>query len=335
VRIQTLLGGLALAVAACSSSIAPSHGPSDPLRPAASGATTGHHRLPSFVAFRAVRPARLRVVRPETGRVAWSGPIPSSEGFAASLRRHVAYLPVRRRHCHLTVLRIPLRPSSTSRGVIRRVASIQAGAIDDVDALPALSGDGSQLALIAAYPLSARSDPRHENCGDRESLLIVQLPKGTREHPQPKVRYLSSGRAEELDDLVWDHDRLLVRITQVRRDGDVSRVRDVGPATRSLSAARVVLRESQGDPGPVFPYRGCLSVLSHRGIHCVRHGRVTPQQRFPAGLPRHVTQVSVAAESRKLLLLQTANGTTYWSDGFSAHQIPVTVNGVWGESTWS
>lgn len=338
VRLPVAIAVLALVAGACSGSSAslpsgrtgwPATSASAEPRP-----SSGGQRPPPFVAFRAVRPARLRVVDTASGQVRWSVRVPSSVGYAASLRDHAAYLPVARESCVLTLVRTALREGRGAGVATRRVANIDGGLVDNVDAMPALSADGSRLTLVVTSkqpggPVGGMS----EECGDTDSLVIIRLPGAGTGRQRPEVHYVMADSGAQLDDLAWDHRRVLVRVTQVQ-DPRASVVRAVGPRTRVLSAAPVVLREPNGRYGPVFRYDGCLSVIFNRAVRCVRHGHLAPPRRSAPTLPRRVAHVSVSDESGNLLLVQTRSGTTYWWDGRLAHVVPVTARGRWGEPTW-
>lgn len=252
-------------------------------------------------------------------------------GFAASPQNGIAYVPSARGSCRLAVVRISLRGGD--RASTRRVeVRLNGGPIDSVNAQPALSPDGSQLALVVASQPTTPASP-HALCGDTDSLVIVRLAGHPADPGRPRVRYVHARPGDQLDNLAWDHDHVLVRATSIQRP-NVSIVRAVGPAIAAVPDAPVVLREPRGRYGPVFRYRSCRSVIAHRAIWCVRNGHLANRLLTAPTLPRRVTHVSVSAKSPSLLLLQRPDGTTYWWDGHATHPVPVTVRGRWNEPTW-
>lgn len=276
---------------------------------------------PSFIAFEPGRHERLLVVDAATGRVQETATGPGSAGYAASLTTGLAYLPIDRANCRLTVLRVPLT-SATSRHTNRRVAAIHGGPIDDVQAQPALSVDGNELAVLVASRPSVDSG-MGPTCGDTDQVAIVSLTRGT-------VRYVTSRAGDQLDDLAWDGSRLLVRITSPSRPVS-SHVVEIGGETKSLSGGRMVIAERGGRPGPVFRWHGGLAVLDSGALHRVSDGHVVSKP-LPGtgGQPTSVDRVSVAPNGVDLLL-QTSAGAVYWWNGHSTRDVPVTVAGHWDE----
>jgi hypothetical protein len=278
---------------------------------------------PFFIAFEPGRRDRLLVVDVATGHVTETVTGPGSEGYAASLTTRLAYLPVDRSHCRLAVVRVSL-PSAVSRHASRRVAVVHGGPVDDVEAQPALSLNGKKLAVVVTSPPSLDA-ATGSTCGDTDRVAIVSLRRGT-------VRYVTSRVGDQLDDLSWVGPRLLVRVTSPSRPV-TSDVVAIGSETTNLSAARTVLTERRGRPGPVFRWDAGLAAVYSGRLHRVADDRILAKPLAGIdGLPKSVVRVSVAAHGE--LLLQTRSGSVYWSDGKLTRQVPVTIAGRWDEPSW-
>lgn len=304
--------------------------------PASPGGVAG---APRFLAFRPGRRERLLVVDALTGRVLNSYAAPSSEGYAASLRQRIAYLPVvQRSYCRLRIDWLALPRHRTTQSTVHRLVTLQGGREDDVLAQPALSRDGRRLALIGASGASngagATSRCRTTRVRDvvTQPITILYLQVGPIGPRVTRVRTIAADTGAVLDDLAWYGRRLLVRATPYRHPA-TSFVREIGPHASALSQARAVLREPGGRLGPVFRYGDCLSVITDGVIRCVSHQRVLRARSSGTGLPRRVARVSVGDRSGRLLA-QTRNGDTFWWDGARSQLIPVTVGGHWAEPTW-
>jgi hypothetical protein len=279
-----------------------------------------------MIAFEPGRHDRLLVVDPATGRVTRTIVGPGSEGYAVGRDGEFAYLPVYERDCRMSIDRVSLAGVVSGERTYRKIAVVLGGPIDDVQAQPALSPDGKDLAVIVASRTSVDTG-MNPGCGGTDSIAIVHLSTAA-------VRYVSGAAGDQFADLAWDGSKLLVQVTPVPYR-NVSIVREVGPQTTALSGARRVLREPRGRYGPVFRWGYCLAVISAGGISCVRAGRVTAPASLgqSSGLPPRVERVSVAADGKDLLI-QTSSGATYWWDGHTSQQVPVTVPGHWDEPTW-
>ena len=231
----------------------------------------------------------------------------------------------------MAVVRVSLRHGDR-RPSRHLVARVNGGPVDSVTAQPALSPDGSQLALVVTSQPTTSASP-HTVCGDTDSLVIVRFTGQAAGFQRSRVRYIPACPGDQLDDLFWDDNHVLVRTTNFQHP-NVSVVRDIAPGTTMVSDGPVVLREPRSRYGPVFRYRGCRSVVTRKSIWCVRRGHLAHQVLRSPTLPQRVTHVSVSAKSPSLLLLQRPDGTTYWWDGQTAHLVPVTVRGRWNEPTW-
>ena len=304
-------------LAACSNG--PGSDPTGGIHPIA---TRSPGASPAFVAFEPGKHDRLLVVDTATGRVKQTATGPGSESYAASLTLRLVYLPVEVSNCRLAVLRVPLTTASPRHS--RRVAVVRGGPIDDVEAQPALSSDGSHLAVLVASPPSVNSG-MGPTCGDTDRIAIVSVRRGS-------VHYVSGRAGEQLDDLAWDGSKLLVRVTSPFRPA-TSHVVLVGAKTLDLSAASTILTERHGRPGPVFRWHSALAVVQSGELHRVADGHVIAKPLGGIeGLPNSVVRVSVAAHGA--LLMQTRAGSVYWSNGKSVQQVPVTIAGRWDEPSW-
>jgi hypothetical protein len=285
------------------------------------------HRV--FAAFEPGRHDQLLLVDSVTGHVIHTTRVPGSDGYAANLRRNLWYLPVAgAAACRMVVDRVRFGGMRPDPGSATKIAVLDGGFVDSVSAQPALSADGSELATVLATRPTLKDSGAGPSCGSTDTIAVLDT--GTHD-----VRYLIGRTGDQVDDLAWDHHKLIVRVTPFPHGG-TSVVRELDPAnTTTYTRGRVVLREPHGRPGPVLRFDGCLTVVTEGTIGCIRSGHILLSHSLhpPSGLPAAIERVTVADNGTDLLL-QTPNGETYWWRDSTLHKVPVTVNGHWDEPTW-
>jgi hypothetical protein len=304
-----------------------------PAHPAAQGST---HRSASvsvathqaFAAFEPGRHDQLLLVDSVTGRVLHMIRALGSVGYAANLRRGLWYLPVAvAAACQMVVDRVTFGGTGPARVGATKLDVLDGGFVDSMSAQPALSADGTELATVLATGPTLKNAGNGPSCGSTDTVAVLDI--RTR-----AVRYLAGRAGDQVDDLAWDHHKLIVRVTPFRPGESV--VREVDPTkTLIYSRGRVVLREPHGRPGPVFRFDGCLAVVTEGTIGCIRNGhiRLSHSDHSPSGLPTAVERVTVADDPTNLLL-QTPSGETYWWRDNTLHKVPITVKGHWDEPSW-
>lgn len=300
------------------------------------GAQDSTHRSPkasvgphsAFAAFEPGRHDQLLLVDPVTGHVVHATRAPGSEGYAANLRRSLWYLPVAAAAaCRTAVDRVRFGSMRPDPGNATKIAVLDGGPVDSVDAQPALSADGAELAIVLDTQRTLMDPGAGATCGSTATIAVLN----TRTH---NVHYLVGRAGDQVDDLAWDHNNLIARLTPFQHS-TTSAVEELDPTkTASYTHGRIVLREAHGRPGPVFRFHGCLAVITGGTIGCIRGGsiRLSHGLHPPTGLPATVERATVAGNGTDLLV-QTPDGATYWWRDNTLHKIPVTVRGHWDEPT--
>jgi hypothetical protein len=282
-----------------------------------------------FAAFEPARHDELLVVDAVTGRVLRTVRAPSSEGYAADLRRGLWYLPVFvAASCRTAMDRVRVGNVQSDQGQVTKLAVVDGGPVDSVDTQPALSPGGRELAVVLdTGPTLKDSGVGARTCGSTDIIAVLDTHTGS-------VRYLTGRAGDQVQDLVWDQHKLVASVTRFPHVTGVVEEFDPSRAT-TYTGGRVILRERRGQPGPVFRWRDCMAVITEGTIGCIHNGQIllSHSDRPQSGLPDSVDRVS-ASDHGTELLLQKGNGTTYtWRDGIR-HAIPVTVRGHWDEPTW-
>ncbi|HTR71736.1 MAG TPA: hypothetical protein VMH41_16095, partial [Mycobacteriales bacterium] len=189
-------------------------------------------------------------------------------------------------------------------GTATKIAVVDGGPVDSVDAQPALSADGTELAIVLNTQPTLKDSGAGPTCGSTDTIAVLN----TRTH---KIHYLMGRAGEQVDDLAWDHDKLIARVTQIQHS-TTSEVEELNPTkTTSYAHGRIVLREAHGRPGPVFRFHGCLAVITRGTIGCIRGGRIRLSHGLHplTGLPAVVERATVASNDTDLLV-QTPDGAT-------------------------
>jgi hypothetical protein len=282
-----------------------------------------------FAAFEPARHDELLLVDAVTGRVLRSVRAPSSEGYAADLRRGLWYLPVFvAASCRMAIDRVRVGNGRSDQGHVTKLAVVDGGPVDSVDAQPTLSPGGRELAIVLdTGPTLKDSGVGGRNCGSTDTIAVLDTHTGS-------VRYLTGRAGDQVQDLAWDQHRLVVSVTRFPHVTGV--VEELDPSrAATYTGGRVILREGRGQPGPAFRWRDCMAVITEGTIGCIHSGQILllHSDRPPSGFPHSIDRVS-ATDHGTELLLQTGEGTTYtWRDG-ALHTIPVAVRGQWDEPTW-